>query len=100
MFSQCQVPKVLCPSPLHPSPGLEEPDLNHFCAFDDLPAVQNGWTVQRVVSAACYDIRALRIGQIPEPGNHSTMLAFSMFGMGHRKIQVIKTSHYIQVNAS
>lgn len=44
--------------------------LYNFSPFNDLPAVEHRWTMQRVVSAARHDVRPLRIGQVPEPGYH------------------------------
>lgn len=44
--------------------------LYNFSSFDDLPAVEDRRTVQRVIGSSRHDVRPLRIRQIPEPENH------------------------------
>lgn len=41
--------------------------LHYLGAFNDLPAVQDGWAVQRIVGPARHDVRPLRVRQVPEP---------------------------------
>lgn len=48
--------------------------LDHLGSFDDLPVVQNRWTVQRVVGSSHYDVGPFGIHQVPKPVRHEDLV--------------------------
>lgn len=61
--------------------------LDHLSPLDDLAAVEDRWTVQRVVGSSRHNVRPLRIGQVPEPEQNHIM---GYTGLRVLKVQILQ----------